>query len=96
MRNIVYSFLAENDLLEIWVYTADEWSFSQADIYLDQLNTGVTHLISNPKLGREREDLRKGYRSLLVNHHLVFYKIVGEEIQVIRILHESVDVPQHL
>jgi len=96
VRNIVYSFLAENDLLEIWVYTADEWSFSQADIYLDQLNTGVTHLISNPKLGREREDLRKGYRSLLVNHHLVFYKIVGEEIQVIRILHESVDVPQHL
>jgi len=96
VRDIVYSFVAENDLLEIWLYTADEWSFSQADIYLDQLNSGVTHLISNPKLGRNREDLRKGYRSLLVNHHIVFYKIVGEEIQVIRILHESVDIPQHL
>jgi len=96
VREIVYSFLAENDLLGNWLYTEEEWSPSQADIYLDQLDAKIKHLISNPKLGRNREDIRKRYRSLVVNHHLVFYKISEDEIQVIRVLHESVDIPQHL
>lgn len=96
MRDIVYSFLAQNDLLEIWLYTAEEWPLSQADTYLDQLNAKVKHLIADPELVQNREDIRKGYRSLIVSHHLVFYKIVGDEIQVIRVLHEGVDIPQHL
>jgi toxin ParE1/3/4 len=96
VHKIVQTLAAETDLVEIWLYTAQEWSYSQADIYLDELVSGIGNLASHPELGYSRDDIRKEYRSINVNHHIVFYKIVDAEIHVTRILHESVDVPRHL
>ena len=96
MLRIVNSELAETDLLEIWLYTAEEWSLPQADIYLAQLGRTLKNLIDHPEMGKDRAELRKGYRSLLVNHHLVFYRLLDDEIQIMRVLHESVDLTKHL
>jgi len=93
---IVYSDLAEYDLINIWLYSSEEWSYTQADIYLNKINSGIGHLISNPMLGRDRNDLRKGYRSIQIKHHIVFYKITNNQIQIIRILHENSDIEQHV
>ena len=96
MLKIVNSELAETDLLEIWLYTAEEWSLPQADIYLAQLGSTLKNLIDHPEMGKDRADLRKGYRSLLVNHQHVFYRLIDDEIQIMRVLHESVDLTKHL
>ena len=96
MLRIVNSELAEVDLLEIWLYTAEEWNLSQADSYLAQLSNTLKNLMDHPEIGKDRSDLRKGYRSLLINHHLAFYRLVGDEIQIMRVLHESVDLEKHL
>ncbi len=96
MLRIVNSALAELDLLEIWLYTAEEWNLSQADSYLAQLGNTLKNLIDYPELGKDRSELRKGYRSLLINHHLAFYRLIGDEIQIMRVLHESVDLEKHL
>jgi len=93
---IVNSTLADADLLEIWLYTAEEWNLSQADKYLDQLASTLKNLVDHPEMGKERDELRKGYRSLLVNHHIVFYRVIDDEIQIMRVLHESVDLASHL
>lgn len=92
MLRIVNSELAEIDLLKIWLYTAEEWSLSQADVYLSQLGSTLNNLLDHPEIGKDRTELRKGYRSLLVNHHLVFYRLLEDEIQIMRVLHESVDL----
>ena len=96
MLEVVYSDLAEYDLVNIWLYTSEEWSFTQADVYLSQINSGVGHLISSPQLGKDRNDLRKSYRSIQTKHHIVFYKITNNQIQIIRILHESSDIEQRI
>lgn len=96
MLRIVNSALAENDLLEIWLYTAEEWNLSQADNYVTQLVSALKNLLDHPELGKDRSDIKTGYRSLLINHHLAFYKLKGDEIQVMRVLHESVDIEKHI
>lgn len=96
MLKIVNSSLAEADLLDIWLYTAEEWSLAQADTYVGQIGKSINRLLEHSELGKDRNDLRKGYRSLLVNHHIVFYRLIGEEIEVVRVLHESVDIDRHL
>ena len=96
MRSIVQSSQSEQDLTDIWIYTAEEWNLEQADLYVDELVAGIERLSSHPELGHSREDIRTGYRSLNVSQHIVFYKITNEEVQIIRVLHKSVDVQRHL
>ena len=96
MLKIVNSSLAETDLLDIWLYTAEEWSLVQADTYVAQIGKSIDRLLEHPELGKDRSDLRKGYRSLLINHHIVFYRLIGEEIEVVKVLHETVDIDRHL
>ncbi len=96
MHSIVQSSQAEQDLIDIWVYTAEEWSLAQADSYLEELVSGIDRLREHPMIGASRDDLRKDYRALTVSQHLVFYKVSEDEVQIIRVLHKSVDSPRHL
>lgn len=96
MHSIVQSSQAEQDLIDIWVYTAEEWSLAQADSYLEELVSGMDRLREHPMIGTSRDDLRKDYRALTVSQHLVFYKVSEDEVQIIRVLHKSVDSPRHL
>ena len=96
MHSIVQSSQAEQDLTDIWVYTAEEWSLAQADTYLEELVSGIDLLRNYPMMGSSRDDLRKHYRALTVNQHIVFYLVSDNEVQVIRVLHKSVDTPRHL
>jgi toxin ParE1/3/4 len=93
---IVQSALAEQDLVDIWVFTAEQWSFEQADSYLEVLVAGFERLTEHPQLGIARDDLRTGYRALTINQHIAFYTVVSDDIQIIRVLHKSVDTPRHL
>ena len=96
MLKIVLSSLAEQGLIDIWAYTAEQWSFEQADNYSEQLLAGFESLIKHPQLGVARDDLCSGYRALTVSQHIAFYKVVADDIQIIRVLHKSVDRPRHL
>ena len=96
MLRIVNSELAAVDLLEVWLNTAEEWNISQADGHLAQLSNTLKNLMDHTEIRKDRSDLRKGYRSLSINHHLAFYRLVGDEIQIMRVLHESVDLEKHL
>ena len=39
---------------------------------------------------------RKGYRSLPVENHVVFYRIRDKDIEIVRILHQRMEVNQHV
>jgi len=93
---IAHSAQAEADLLDIWLYTADEWNLTQADNYLTQLGRAIENLVEHPEMGKDRSELRAGYRSLRVNHHIIFYRLNASEVEVIRVLHESVDIESHI
>ncbi|MBA4780916.1 MAG: type II toxin-antitoxin system RelE/ParE family toxin [Blastomonas sp.] len=38
----------------------------------------------------------KEFRKLLCGHHLIFYLVIEDTVQIIRILHERMDIDRHL
>ena len=42
------------------------------------------------------DNVRNGYRSSKVKSHLIFYRVVNDTIEVIRILHELMDIENRI
>jgi len=89
---LILSSRAKEDLLEIWEFIADHDELA-ADRYIDYLRDRALELLHFPELGRARNEIHPNLRSLLARNHLLFYKIEGEEVQILRILHGSMDLP---
>lgn len=96
MRPLSLTPKAESDLIDIWVYTCEEWGADQADDYLDQLEAGMMPLIHHPLLGTDYAHVLPGHRRLQVEHHAVFYRVLEAEVLVVRVLHEYMDAPERL
>ncbi len=88
--------LARADLEAIWIYTVEQWGGEQAERYLQGLFDCFEELAANPRLGRERDDVKAGYRSFPQGRHVVFYLIALAGIEVIGVVHQSADVDTHL
>jgi len=88
---------AVKDLEEIWIYTYQNWSIEQADRYYNLIIDEIEFLSSNPLSGRSMDYIKEGYRASKVKSHLVFYKIItNESIEIIRILHQRMDVKNRM
>jgi len=87
---------AQQDLREIQRYTRETWGVAQARAYLLELTAAFMKLARRPKLGRQRDDLDLELRSYIAGKHLVFFREASSGIEIIRVLHPSMDVPQHL
>lgn len=89
------SKLADQDVEEMWMFGAQEWSYAQADQYeaglfdhLEALVAGIAHFkhaIDFPGL------LQSQYGS-----HVIFFKKTNGFIHVVRVLHGSRDPHLHL
>ena len=88
---------AKADLQSIGRYTAIKWGINQRNIYLTQIDRCFHDLSDSPDLGRVCDFIRKGYRKYKVGKHLIFYRHAGaDQIEIVRILHERMDVKIHL
>ena len=87
---------ADADLEEIFDYTAGQFSTEQAIRYLLGLENTFQNLCLHPKLGRERNEIRKNLRSISYESHTVFYRIIKDQVRIVRILHGSRDVVKFL
>lgn len=96
--NYKISIEAEKDLENIWIYTLENWSIEQADYYFDLIMNEMEYLAENPKFGQDFEEVRKGYFRSRVKSHFIFYRInlKNNDIEIIRILHQQMDVDSHL
>ncbi|NBV87830.1 MAG: type II toxin-antitoxin system RelE/ParE family toxin [Verrucomicrobia bacterium] len=84
---------AREDLLEIWSYIADH-DETAADNYLEGTRKRSLELLKHLKLGRKRDEILPGIRSILFRNHLIFYRVEVSAIQVLRILHGNMDLKQ--
>ena len=95
-RTLVHDKAAESDLIGIWVYSFETWGEAQADRYLNALEHGIREVAENPTGGESRHQLREGYRSKSIGHHVVFYTFNEAEVRIRRVLHEVMDMNRHL
>jgi toxin ParE1/3/4 len=94
-RKILRSPEAQEDLLSIWQFGADEWSPEQADEHLRDIEDMCDRLRVHPELGRKRDALIVGLYSIPVSPHIIFYQQSPKAITIVRVLHEALDTPQH-
>ena len=87
---------AESDLIEIGIYTEERHGIKQRNTYLTQLDNRFQWLAENPGLGLNRDEVKEGYNSFLEGEHIIFYRIVGNNIAIIGIPHQRMDVKKHL
>ena len=86
-------------LTRIWIRsgsTPETWGVDQAERYVLNIRNACSALASGRSKGRSAKEIRPSYRKFAVGSHLLFYKTASDgTIEVIRILHQSMDVPAH-
>jgi toxin ParE1/3/4 len=96
VREIVRLPRARRDLIDIWLYTAEQWDEEQADRYLRHLDDAIRQLAENPFLGSDCSHVRKGHRRVPAGRHRIFYRFDKDRVEIVRVLHASMDFPAHL
>jgi toxin ParE1/3/4 len=75
------------------IYDAYAWiapdSEKAAERLLDRVDATIKRLMQYPMIGAPRDTLAPGLRSIRVRpfRHLIFYRVSGEDIVLIRLLH---------
>ncbi|MDD2760898.1 MAG: type II toxin-antitoxin system RelE/ParE family toxin [Methylomonas sp.] len=93
MAVIQRSARAEEDLIELWLYIAQD-NPPAADRVLDDIEECFQHLAENPLMGRLRPDIAPELRYFVVGKYLILYRIMQpNDIQIVRVIHGARDVP---
>lgn len=93
---VIFKEEAIFDLEEIWLYSMKTWSLKQADSYHSMILKEIEFLAVRPKSGKDQQYIRTGYWSFKIKSHVIFYRIFEKELEIIRILHERMDIPNRL
>ncbi len=97
MTEFIISEKALEDLNNIWTYTAENWSVVQANRYYNLIMDEIEFVADNFETTKDFGDIRKDYRYSKVKSHLIFCKRVGNsEMEVVRILHERMDLKNRI
>lgn len=88
---------ALEDINSIWIYTAENWSIEQADRYYNLIYDEIEYIVKNFEMAIDFGKIRKSYKYSKVKSHLIFFKRdKNNEIEVIRVLHERMDIEKRL
>ncbi|KHT05283.1 plasmid stabilization protein [Pectobacterium brasiliense] len=87
--------LAQRDLEAIYLYGLQHVNEEKTEAYLETIEHAFTAIRHN-KIGIERKELGPGLYSFPVARHTLFFLYETDSIIVVRILHQSQDIVQHL
>ena len=94
---VTFSPKAQQDISDIWDYTATQWGLKKAEQYIYDLEEKCRFIASMPLQGRSVPHIRKGYYSFHYEKHVIFYNIIDTaSVTIVRILHQSMDISSHL
>jgi len=97
MQEYLISEKALEDINNIWIYTVENWSVEQADRYYNLIIDEIEYIVDNLDMAGDFEKIRKSYRYSKVKSHLIFFKKdKANEIEVVRVLHERMNIENRL
>ena len=88
MPSIKRTAQAEEDLIEIWLYIAQDNS-GAANRLLDETEDKCSLLAANPQLGPARPDIAADCRYFPVGRYLILYRLLPDGIEVVRVVQGS-------
>ncbi len=84
---------AVKDLSDIWSYTSDAWSESQADKYYSLILNACDAIARKPQQGKLYKEIYPDLQGKKALKHIIFYRVLNEQsIEITRILHERMDL----
>ncbi|MDP2228375.1 MAG: type II toxin-antitoxin system RelE/ParE family toxin [Moraxellaceae bacterium] len=74
-------------------FTEGRWGREQRNVYLKQFDDAFHTLAESPALGAACDGIMPGYRKFLQGSHVIYFKSGTKSvIEIIRILHQSMDI----
>lgn len=90
MNRITFTEESTQDLEEIYDYIAED-NIAAADRHRERLKQRWRGLADHPRIGTKREDIKPDLRSVTEGNYVIFYRILGDDIEIVRVLHSSRD-----
>lgn len=88
---------ALEDLRESCRYTQELWGREQRRYHLALLDRSFNDLAENPSQGQQCDEIRDGYSKFPSGRHVIFYRErAAAGIEIVRVLHERMDMGTHL
>jgi toxin ParE1/3/4 len=88
---------AVEDIDEIWNYTRTRWSENQADKYYGFLIQTFQEIAKTPDHGKKYDEIRNDLLGSKAGRHIIFYRIIKpNQVEILRILHEKMDLKSKL
>nr|WP_298522300.1 type II toxin-antitoxin system RelE/ParE family toxin [uncultured Halomonas sp.] len=91
MPSLIISPEAEQDLLDIWLYIAED-SPVNADRFLDRLEGKALKLAEFTEIGIDRPELAPDLKNFPVDRYVLYYRATPGGIELVRVLHGSRDI----
>lgn len=95
-RRLVLSPRARQDFADILRYTRKTWGTAQLHAYRDKIDAALRTIGSNPELGAQDPDLPATHRVSLVGAHVIVYRLMDDQIAVVRMLHQRMSRVRHV
>jgi toxin ParE1/3/4 len=94
MRRLVYLAAAREALADLLVsITEFSGSIATGRAYVERIRAHCRKIATLPcTIGRPRPELRPDLRSTACGQHVIFFRIVGETVEIITILHARRDL----
>ena len=96
MANYLLSPQAQQSLVQISQYTLDNFGERQKKSYLKMLRDRMRAAAKNPEKGRARGDIKTCYYSVQADKHPIYYRIRDSHIEIIDVLHQSMETKIHI
>lgn len=92
---VEYRPAAKADLDAIAIYTKREWGKQEARAYLGELRAFASSLADFPHRYPRHASRLGTLRKASCGDHLIFYTVSAEAVEIVRVLHNRVDVNDH-
>jgi len=92
MLRIKISPQANRDLEAIFDFSVYSWGYTQAEKYQDDIYDCFLQISNNPKIGELYFFTKGPYRKIGINRHIIFYKVETGFLQIVRVLHERMNL----
>jgi toxin ParE1/3/4 len=77
---------AIQDIEQIADYIARQSGLDQADRFLNKLDAKFVKIAQFPNLGRQRDEILPGLRSLPMDNYLILYMVMGQDVEIFRVV----------
>jgi len=93
-RTALWSPQALDDRERIWDYYARAAGRHTAEKILREIAEVITLIEDHPFAGRSRNEVRAGLRSFAAAPHVVFYRVVNDAPEIVRVLDGRRDIDE--